>query len=180
MAWVTPRTWVKGDFPTVGRLNTDLRDNMLFLGTVLGARVHPSAVQSVNSGVATVVNSWDTEDFDSDTLHNQSALFSRLTIVTAGKYLISGGAQWGTAAPAGQKRVDLIRNRATVDTTICRNHERNLAAENAAVFVESIDDALAGDYYRIEAFQDTTVAMNFGIVTTSPIQNFILAHRICA
>lgn len=56
-------------------------------------RVTKSANQSINSGVATVVT-WDTEDFDTDTMHDTGSNTSRLTAPIAGKYLVYGIAQW--------------------------------------------------------------------------------------
>lgn len=66
MAWTAPRTWVATNVLTAAQLNTDVRDNMLWLGTRKGFRLRRVAVQSIpNTGVATAI-SFDTEDADTD------------------------------------------------------------------------------------------------------------------
>lgn len=56
-------------------------------------RVTKSGNQSINSATATAVT-WDTEDFDTDSMHEGVTNPSRLTAPIAGKYLVYGIAQW--------------------------------------------------------------------------------------
>lgn len=160
MAWTTPRTWVKGDFPTVGRLNTDLRDNMLFVATCQGSRLRASAAFNVPASNQIVDNSWDTEDFDSDNLHS-TTLQNRLTIQTAGKYFVGGTVPWAATggASGNQKRVHLYHYRGG-QTEVVRVQERGIAGESNILTVETIYDCLPGDYFQMEVFQDTAGAVD--------------------
>jgi hypothetical protein len=161
MAWITPRTWVKGDFPTVSRLNTDLRDNMLFVGSCLGARVRPDTTnpQSIPTGNQTQVTFWNAEEWDSDNIHSQTSVLGRLTIRTAGKYFVGATISWqGVGGAANQKRVHIIHNRSGVDTEINRVQERGM--EQNILTAETLYDCVPGDYIRCEVFQDTVGAIN--------------------
>jgi len=65
MAWSAPRTWVAANVLTAAQLNTDVRDNMLWLGTRKGFKIRRVAVQSITTATTTAV-SFDTEDSDTD------------------------------------------------------------------------------------------------------------------
>lgn len=158
MAWTTPRTWVRGDLPTVTRLNVDLRDNMVFLAATLGVRARASASQTgIATGVQTQVTPFDVEDFDSDNMHNQVSNTGRLTVVTAGKYMVGATIQWNqVGASTTQKRAHLFVNRGGSDTELARTAARSKgAAENMISRCLSIHDCLVGDYFRVEVFQDS-------------------------
>jgi hypothetical protein len=81
MAWTTPRTWVATNILAAAQLNTDIRDNENFLRTAHACRVYKSATQTVASGNTDVV-SFNTEDYDTDTLHDNATNNSRITIPT--------------------------------------------------------------------------------------------------
>lgn len=177
MAWTTPRTWVKGDFPTVGRMNADLRDNPLFLMTVIGARVYLGATQSIPNNADTTVT-WDTEGFDSDSMHNQSSVTSRLTVNTVGKYMVGCTLYFATSgANTTQKRVRMYRNRSGVDTEIARSAERSPGVSwNEAFLAGTVDDNQVGDYFYVQAFQDSGSAQN--LVINSTQRNQFWAYRV--
>src|SRR5262245_40483526 len=65
--------------------------------TVPAARAYHSANQSINSGTNTTLN-FDSERFDSDTIHDNVTNNSRLTCKTAGKYLICCNVRWASNA----------------------------------------------------------------------------------
>jgi hypothetical protein len=65
-------------------------------GYTQGARVFNNSTQSL--AAATVVYSdYDTEDYDTDTIHSAVTNTTRLTCKTAGKYLIGGSGRIGGA-----------------------------------------------------------------------------------
>jgi hypothetical protein len=174
MAWVTPRTWVKGDLPTVTRLNTDLRDNMNFLSVVLGANVRNSTTITVPNNSQTML-AWDTEDYDSDTMHNPSGVY--LGVHTPGKYIVGASSFWvAVAGVTNQRTIFLIRNRGGTDFTIAKAQERGVSAtEQCGQYVETIDDGQAGDSYRVDALQDSGAPLNL----TQSQSVFLYAQRIC-
>jgi hypothetical protein len=81
MVWTTPRTWVSGNILTAAQLNTDIRDNEGFLRSAHACRVYKSATQTVASGNFDVV-SFNTEDYDTDGLHDNATNNTRITIPT--------------------------------------------------------------------------------------------------
>jgi hypothetical protein len=177
MAWTTPRTWVKGDFPTVSRLNADLRDNMNFIGTCFGSRVRASAVNNIPASNQSIDNGFDTEDWDSDNLHNQTANLGRLTINTAGMYFIGATIPWSSVGGlvSNQKRVHIYHNRAGVDTEIDRVQERGINGETNVCTAETMYACLPGDYLRVELWQDTAGAVGINVASGG---HLFYAYRI--
>lgn len=96
MAWTTPRTWVSGETVTDTLLNAHVRDN-------LNAIVNPpyvhvrAATTTTTIGTSIAACQWDTEVADTDSLYNPAAN-TRVTINTAGLYLVQGG--YGVASAA--------------------------------------------------------------------------------
>lgn len=64
MAWTAPRTWVANDILTAAQLNTDVRDNELFLR----AYISPDATTelTIAAGVITVTQTYHTVDTQAD------------------------------------------------------------------------------------------------------------------
>jgi hypothetical protein len=81
MAWTTPRTWTAGAVHTAAQLNTDIRDNENFLRSAHACRLYKSATQTVGTGAFDVVT-FNTEDYDTDGLHDNVTNNSRITIPT--------------------------------------------------------------------------------------------------
>lgn len=125
--------------------------------TFVGASVFNSANQSIanNTVVALTFNS---ESWDTDSIHSTSSNTSRLTIPTgkSGKYLISGGLYWAGNATGGRS------------TYIHKNGSRifyavqpvNQNAANIGLSWSYVVDATAGDYYEFFVFQDSGGALN--------------------
>ena len=96
-----PTTWTNptGEEQAVGAIIPAIRfnkilGNLLKLGGTTGivpaCRATASAAQSIANATLTMV-SFDTEDFDTDTIHDPTTNNTRLTCKTAGTYLIVGG-----------------------------------------------------------------------------------------
>lgn len=56
-------------------------------------QVSNSANQTIVTGVAQALN-WDTDNYDTNAMHDTGANFSKITIATAGYYTITGLARW--------------------------------------------------------------------------------------
>ena len=54
MPWTTPRSWVAGEVVTAAQLNTDIRDNMNFLGSLLSTGTLTNRGMLYGSGTAVV------------------------------------------------------------------------------------------------------------------------------
>lgn len=97
MAWSAPRTWVATNVLTAAQLNTDVRDNMLWLGTRKGFKIRRVAVQSIATGTTTAVT-FDTEDSDTDAFGAVAATTYTIPTGLDGLYAITADAVFAAAA----------------------------------------------------------------------------------
>lgn len=67
--------------------------NLVNAVAAIGARVYSSTPQAITTGVSTAI-AFNSERFDTDTIHDTVTNNSRLTCKTAGVYLITGSIEW--------------------------------------------------------------------------------------
>lgn len=108
MAFTTPRTWTTLEVVTAALLNTHLRDNLSFLANPPKVHVYHNAAQAIANVTLTPL-AFNTERYDSDTIHDTVTNNTRLTCKTAGTYSIGGNVSWENAA-AGTFRLCRIRH----------------------------------------------------------------------
>lgn len=114
MAWTTPRTWVAGETVTAAQLNAHIRDNLDFLHS----KDHASAYQSTNQALTTSTYeaiTFDSEHFDSNTMHSTSTATSRVKCNSDGLYLVVFKVQFETNT-TGVRRIQLRENAAASST----------------------------------------------------------------
>ena len=111
MAYSTPRTWVAGEYVTAAELNANVRDDISFLGNPPACRVFNSGSQSIAHNTETALT-FDSERFDTDTMHSTVSLTNRVTINTAGLYLVTGTFQFALNG-TGERRAILKVNATT-------------------------------------------------------------------
>ena len=125
-------------------------------GSDISARVYDASNQSIANGVTTKVN-FDTENFDTDTIHDTSTNNTRLTATTAGKYIIVASVRWASNA-TGRRSIFFLLNNAT------ELAEKQLdEAEAAQVLTQglvSAEDLAANDYVELLVYQDSGGALN--------------------
>jgi hypothetical protein len=105
----SPRTWATGDAHTAARDNLEIRDALTFLLESPTCSLMASTV-STTSGVDKLI-SWDSETYDSDTMHSTGTNPSRVTATTAGVYLITGLLPWSTSS-SGFRELNIRSNAA--------------------------------------------------------------------
>lgn len=139
-------------------------------GYTQGAFVHMAGNQSTaNDGYPVLV--WDAEDYDTDTIHDNSTNNTRLTCKTAGKYAIEGCVRFAANATGYRQAYIQITRGGTVyypkSTTI-------MAITTAAIPTDlSIDtqfDLQVNDYVELVVNQNSTGSLNVigGAMTASP------------
>lgn len=113
MAWTDPagHVWAVGEIVTAANMNTYIGNDLIFLGTPPQVHAYQTALSTLTSGVNTALP-FDTERFDTDTMHSTSASTSHLVATTAGKYLVWGWVAYAANATA-QRRTSLRLNGAT-------------------------------------------------------------------
>jgi hypothetical protein len=121
-----------------------------FSGYTEGARVYHSVDQSIPDITATYL-AFDSERYDTDTIHDTTTNNSRLTCQTAGKYIIVFQATF--AANATGKRHFWIRLNGT--TNIAYNKQGLDSDNEIMVPVVTIYDLAVGDYVEAGVYQNS-------------------------
>lgn len=127
----------------------------------VGAQAALTSAQSISTGTVTVVN-WDSENFDSGTLHDNSTNNSRITVPSAGKYQISANIVFSTNN-TGIRQILIRKNGSGSLGSII--FDNNGAGEDQTFFFWN-DDASSSDYYEIQVYQDSGSSVD---VTTASV-----------
>lgn len=124
-------------------------------GYTQGARVTHNANQSINDVTETAL-AFNTEDYDTDAIHDTVTNNSRLTCKTAGKYNIWANIEFAANA-TGQRQVEIRLN----GTTLIGLAEINATAARTANVPVSCTYSLAvNDYVECVVYQNSTGALN--------------------
>lgn len=121
-----------------------------------GARVRKSSAQALNNDTATTL-SWDTEVFDTNTLHDNATNNSRLTLNKVGTWLVGGIVQFAANA-TGYRCAFIYKNGAGYSTPI-----RVPAASGIGTnvpFAEVVQASAITDYVELLAQQNSGGSLN--------------------
>jgi hypothetical protein len=132
--------------------------------TYSGVAVKKTAAQSINNATFTAI-SWDSEDFDIGSYHDNSTNNSRITIPSGktGYFLLSGVISFGANA-TGNRGVELRKNGSGVDYIFFL---APAAVANAPAFPFSFTISLAAaDYLELFAYQTSSGALNVDNAST--------------
>lgn len=130
-------------------------DNLPVGGYTAGARVYHTADQNVPNDTHTIL-AFNSEAYDTDTIHDNVIFNSRLTCKTAGKYLIVANVLWHSEA-SGMRYLRFNLNGVTyiavlIDSPIV-----------ASYFVQSfstIFELAVNDYVELDVYQDSGVLLS--------------------
>lgn len=100
MALPVPRTWTVGELLTAAKLNTDLRDMILYLMAPPRAKLYRTTSLVCATGSFITVG-WDAEVVDSDNGHSTTTNNSRYIAQTAGWFDITANVNWNPESTAG-------------------------------------------------------------------------------
>lgn len=84
----TPRTWSAGERPTASQFNAEIRDWVSALANPPSCRVYHNTTQSLAHATETTL-AFNSERYDTDTMHDTSTNNSRITFNTAGLYQVN-------------------------------------------------------------------------------------------
>lgn len=148
------------------------RDDHVHKNMDIGARVHNSALQSIADSTAVDIL-FNTERYDTDTIHSTSTNTGRLTATTAGKYLIVGMIIFD-ANTTGIRQVNIELN----DTQIIARVDRDAGGTSTTfgMIVTTIQDMAANDYVKLVVFQNSTGSLNVAFVTN--LSPEFMMHKI--
>jgi hypothetical protein len=125
-------------------------------------RVTKSGAQSINNSTTTAIT-WDTETYDTDTLHSTVSNTSRLTASVTGKWLVTTSI--GFAASATGSRIVTIRKNGTTDYAQAASPNAG-GSDGVQVTVSDIVDLAASDYVEINVTQNSGGALNVNTSST--------------
>jgi hypothetical protein len=123
----------------------------------VGVGVTKSADQSIPNATYTAVT-WDGEDWDTNTYHDNSTNNSRVTIPSgkAGKYLVTVNLNYASNGTGGIRLLNIYKNGvATGDNNFQTSSVFNTAAVRSVVM-----DLAVNDYIQAYAYQDCGGALN--------------------
>jgi hypothetical protein len=186
-----PRTWAPGETPTATHFNTDIRDAVNFYKGPPHVQVSNSTDPDIVLETWTGLN-WNTEDVDTDGMHEGVSHPSRLTATTAGFYQIFITVRWEWHADlVGARGVQLLTNanfnpaagkriggdfRHHMDNVVigdqnqcCSAYFRFSAGEYVEAFVWHSNDQTFGDdmseiWHNPGAFGTFARSMRFGMI----------------
>ncbi len=140
-------------------------------GYTAGARVWRNSVQSIPRLSGTAI-SFNTEDYDTDGIHDNAINNSRLTCKTAGKYLISGQLRFQDSA-SGQRRLYLFLDNTTYIAVL---YLGTTSGNAYAANITTIYDLSIGQYVEFLVWQDS--AGNQDVLSTASYTPSFMMQRI--
>lgn len=154
MAWTTPRTWVTSEVVSASLLNTHVRDNLNALYSPPYAHVYQTTATSLANAAWTTIG-FDTETADSTNMHDTSTNNSRITIGTAGLYLVVGQVAFATTSSTGSRSAQVTLNGTTQLIT-----SSPASALAHTTIVTGFVQCTAGQYLELKAYHTYGSAMN--------------------
>jgi len=135
-----------------------------------GCRVDRGSPQSIPDATSTYVI-FDTEDYDTDGMHDLVVNPDRVTIKTAGIYLIVVHFYFGLSS-AGYRRCYIYRNA----TTICQHRKPGNAVTWTAFNISTIHQFTVGQYIRVKVYQNSGAPLL--LQRASHYTPYLMAQRI--
>lgn len=120
------------------------------------ARLHQAAAAAIANNTPTIL-AWDSEDIDSDSLHDPAVNPSRVTITRPGRYLILAQVNYAQNA-TGRRSINLLRNGSTLNAQ--GDQFPNNATDTSHPQIIDIQDLAAGDYIEVQTTQTSGGALN--------------------
>jgi len=144
--------------------------DLTWLKKDISAKVTKTSDQSIPQNTLTMVT-WDSEEYDTDDMHDNVTNNSRITFKTAGKYSILVQSEWGINS-TGFRFMDIMKN--GVDSIARVRDQADNASEHNIAFV---GEFAVNDYIELQVFQDTGGNLDFE--SGAMLENtYLEAHKI--
>lgn len=128
-------------------------------GTIPACRLYKQATSAIADSTEVTINFSGTGDevFDTAGMHSPTSNPSRITVGTAGIYLVQGGINWPYDAGGGRRVVYLNKN----GSQIASASEMQVSTSSSNTFqnLSTIVDAAVGDYFEISVIQGSGGSM---------------------
>lgn len=165
MPWTTPITKSTGDGLTAADWNTYVRDNAEFLYAPPRVDAYHSTDQSIANASDTFL-AFDSERYDTDTMHSTVTNNSRVTVNTAGLYVVSAGVEFASNSTGSRQIVLVVNGSQSIAVT---NTPSGATLGVVRLNVATTWVAAAGDYFQAQVYQDSGGALNaLGVQPRAP------------
>jgi hypothetical protein len=171
VAWTQPKTWIVGETVTAAMLNTHIRDNLNSINSIPAAHLYKNGNQGLGAAAYTVVGSF-LVPYDTDTMTSTT---NRITVKTAGTYLIGGQVHLDASSATGPSRVAKLRVNGTTDYVedgFAISGSYPVATQRIALAPRAYSFAV-NDYLELMAYSDGAVNILGGFNAT-----FFFMHRL--
>lgn len=152
MPYVPPHTITVGETVTVATMNDEWGGNVTFLANPPACRVFHGGNTPIANGVWTA-HPFNSELFDTNGMHSTVSNTDRITIQTAGLYLVSGGVCFG-ANGTGLRLCGISKN-----TVVSPSEGWHMTLASAAVgnhvHYTSVVKCAVADILRLLVFQNS-------------------------
>lgn len=155
MAYTAPPNFATGAVLTEAQLDI-LSDDITFLAGPPRARVYNNANISVANATDQALT-FNSERFDTDTMHSTSVNTSRITFTSAGTYLVGGNAIFAANATGTRKIFVRLNGTTPIATAEVVNGG---ASADVSLAVSTLYTFAASDYIELVAFQNSTGSLN--------------------
>lgn len=157
MANYVQQTWVDGNpsNPVSAARMAHIEQGVFDSHFQPAARVFHNAAQSIATSTTTTL-AFNSERFDTDTIHDTVTNNSRLTCKTAGKYLIGGNVEWSGGTGANSQ-IQVFLNAATV---IAYDVMAGGSAEHSRLAITTFYDLAVNDFVELRVFQASGGSIN--------------------
>lgn len=122
----------------------------------IGARVYHSVDQSFANGAYAAL-AFNSERYDTDTIHSNVTSNSRLTCKTAGKYLIGGWMSFAASGIGARQGSIVLNGSATLDAEIIA---ASGTGSNTALSLSTVYELAVNDYVQLYAYQGSGMSLN--------------------
>jgi hypothetical protein len=156
MPWTTPETFTAGQTLTAASMNA-LSGNDGFLYTPPMVRLTRTGTGNANNATWTSVTYDGGASFDTDSMYSSGAQ-TRITINTAGIYLVIGGIGFASNA-TGFRGARLIVSGATV---IAIDSRPPVNGDTTIITLSTLYEFTAGQYVECQAFQSSGGVLSVG------------------
>lgn len=161
MPYTAPHTIAVNELVTVATMNNEWGGNAAFLANPPACRVYNSiALTHTASGSWQALSGLDSERYDTDGMHSTSVNTGRITIKTAGLYVVGGSIEF-VANTVGIRGLEVMLNGTL---TIVNNYFNATSAFAMSLQVCTAYKFAVNDYIELVCFQNSGGNLGIGKV----------------
>lgn len=158
MAYTVPTTQSDGNVIGAATWNTDLVDNITFLGDPPRVSAYRSSNLSISNASETIIT-LNAETYDTDSMHSTSSATGRLVAATAGLYLCRLRAYFA-ASTGGYRQARIYLNGVGVDLIDEDTNDNPSSGTSTSLFCEVEQFLGVGEYVEASCYQSSGGALN--------------------